>query len=83
MFDQVCDEAQQDVERGAVASVDNVVESVTSAREGFKDNPRHLLVLVQREAQGSAYSEQATTLSEDYSLLDFRLPLVIRTCQRG
>ena len=49
MFDQVWDEAQQDVERGAVASVDNLVESVTSAREGFNDNPRHLLVLVQSE----------------------------------
>ena len=59
MFDQVCDEAQQDVERGAVVSVDNLVESVTSAREGFNDNPRHLLVLLKREGKVSAYQAPA------------------------
>ena len=62
MFDQVCDEAQQDVERGAVASVDNLVESVTSAREGFNDNPRHLLVLLQRGGKVSAYQAPADAL---------------------
>ncbi len=47
-FAQVWDEAQRDLANGAVARVDNLVEWVSTAREGFNDNPRHLLVLLQR-----------------------------------
>ena len=58
-FAQVWDEAQRDLANGAVASVDNLVEWVSTAREGFNDNPRHLLVLLKREGKVSAYQAPA------------------------
>ena len=61
-FAQVWDEAQQDLAKGAVASVDNLVEWVSTAREGFNDNPRHLLVLLQRGGKVSAYQAPADAL---------------------
>ena len=45
-FARVWDEAQADLANGAVASVDNLVDFVSSARDGFNDNPSHLLVLL-------------------------------------
>ena len=61
-FARVWDEAQQDLAKGAVASVDNLVEWVATAREGFNDNPRHLLVLLKREGKVSAYQAPADAL---------------------
>ena len=58
-FARLWDEAQQDLANGAVASVDNLVEWVSTAREGFNDNPRHLLVLLKREGKVSAYQAPA------------------------
>ena len=61
-FARAWDEAQRDLENGAVASVDNLVEWVSTAREGFNDNPRHLLVLLKREGKVSAYQAPADAL---------------------
>lgn len=61
-FARLWDEAQQDLANGAVASVDNLVDFVSSARDGFNDNPRHLLVLLQREGKVSAYHVPADAL---------------------
>ena len=61
-FAQVWDEAQRDLANGAVASVDNLVEWVSTAREGFNDKPRHLLVLLQRGGKVSAYQAPADAL---------------------
>jgi hypothetical protein len=43
------DEAQEDIQRGARCSIDDVVEMVTTARRGFAETPRKLLVVVTRE----------------------------------
>lgn len=43
------DEAQEDIQRGARCSLDDVVEMVTTARRGFAETPRKLLVVVTRE----------------------------------
>ena len=61
-FAPVLHEAQQDLAKGAVASIDNLVEWVSTAREGFNDNPRHLLVLLQRGGKVSAYQAPADAL---------------------
>ena len=50
-FAPVWDEAQQDLAKGAVASVDYLVEWVSTAGEGCNENPGHLLVLLQRWAK--------------------------------
>ena len=61
-FARAWDEAQQDLENGAVASVDNLVEFVSSARDGFNDKPRHLLVLLRRGSKVTAYQAPADAL---------------------
>jgi hypothetical protein len=61
-FARAWDEAQRDLENGAVASVDNLVEFVSSARDGFNDKPRHLLVLLRRGSKVSAYQAPADAL---------------------
>ena len=45
-----------------MASVDNLVEWVSSELEGFNDKPRHLLVLLKREGKVSAYQAPADAL---------------------
>ena len=59
---RIWDEAQQDLANGAVASVDNLVEWVSTAREGFNNKPRHLLVLLRRGCKVSAYQAPADAL---------------------
>ena len=58
-FARVLDDAQRDLAKGAVASFYNLVDVVSSAREGFNNNPRHLLALLQRGATVSAYHAPA------------------------
>ena len=45
-----------------MASVDNLVEWVSTARDGFNVKPRHLLVLIEREGNVSAYKAPADAL---------------------
>ena len=61
-FARIWDEAKQDLAKGAVASVGNMVEWVITAREGFNDKPKNMLVLLQREGKVSAYHVPADAL---------------------
>ena len=52
-------EAQHDLDMGAVASFYNLVDVVSTARDGFKVKPRYLQVMIQRGSKVSAYHAPA------------------------
>ena len=46
--DEFClmlDEAKKDVENGAIATMDDLVDAISTARKGFSENPRRILVV--------------------------------------
>ena len=58
-FARVLHEAQHDLAKGAVASFYNLVDVVSTARDGFKVKPRYLQVMIQRGNKVSAYHAPA------------------------
>ena len=38
-------EAKKDIENGAIATMDDLVDAISTARKGFSENPRRILVV--------------------------------------